>query len=293
MTRLNLEWLETFTTVIRLGSFSGAANQLNVSQPAVSQHMRQLEHHLGVRLAERSGKILRPTPAGTLLLEKITQIQQLLDETHQVIADYTDDVVGHILLGTGATACIHLLPALLHQLRCDYPRLTVGVRTGNTRDIVQAVLDNRIDAGLVALPVTGHALDIIPVLEEELVAISSTPMGGKPISPDLLQAHPLILFEQGSSTRTLIERWFATHHLCAAPVMELGSIEAIKEMVAAGLGNSIVPRMSVKHTADEQRYYIGTLNPPLTRTLAIVTRHDKLLNKALRLVLERIKSPSA
>ncbi|SLM64088.1 MULTISPECIES: LysR family transcriptional regulator [Dickeya] len=290
MTRLNLEWLETFTTVIRLGSFSAAANQLNLSQPAVSQHMRQLEHHMGVRLAERSGKTLRPTPAGTLLLHKIVQIQQVLEETHQIIADYTEDVIGHVLLGTGATACIHLLPAVLGQLRLDYPRLTVGVCTGNTREIVQSVIDNRIDAGLVALPVTTNSLDITPVLEEELVAISNMPMVSGPMSPALLQAQPLILFETGSSTRALIESWFADGSLIPQPVMELGSIEAIKEMVATGLGVSIVPRMSVTRPTDAERYHVLALNPPLMRKLAVVTRHDKPVNKVLRLVLERIKA---
>ncbi|ATZ93511.1 MULTISPECIES: LysR family transcriptional regulator [Dickeya] len=289
MARLNLELLETFTTVIREGSFSAAANRLNLSQPAVSQQFRQLEHYFGVRLAERSGKNLRPTPAGDMLLIKAEQIHRLLGETRQAIAEYTEDVMGHVILGTGATACIHLMPSLLRQLRQDYPRLTVGVRTGNTRDIIQAVIDNRIDAGLVTLPIPSANVAVTPVMEDELVAISNDPAFPESISPAFLHSRPLILFERGSSTRTLIDRWFNDAGTQPQPVMELGSIEAIKEMVLAGLGCSIVPKMSVGSDALASAFHIRPLSPTLHRTLAIVMRQDKPLNKALRLVLERLK----
>ncbi|TYL44262.1 MULTISPECIES: LysR family transcriptional regulator [Dickeya] len=289
MARLNLELLETFTTVMREGSFSAAANRLNLSQPAVSQQFRQLEHYFGVRLAERSGKNLRPTPAGDMLLLKAEQIRQLLDETRQVIADYTEDVMGHVILGTGATACIHLMPSLLRQLRQDYPRLTVGVRTGNTRDIVQAVIDNRIDAGLVTLPIPAASVAVTPLMEDELVAISNDPSLPESVSPAFLHTQPLILFERGSSTRTLIDRWFGDVGTPPQPVMELGSIEAIKEMVLAGLGCSIVPKLSLNSDALTPAFHIRPLSPVLNRTLAIVMRQDKPVNKALRLVLERLK----
>ncbi|WP_027712868.1 LysR family transcriptional regulator [Dickeya chrysanthemi] len=289
MARLNLELLETFTTVMREGSFSAAANRLNLSQPAVSQQFRQLEHYFGVRLAERSGKNLRPTPAGDMLLLKAEQIRQLLDETRQAIADYTEDVMGHVILGTGATACIHLMPSLLRQLRQDYPRLTVGVRTGNTRDIVQAVIDNRIDAGLVTLPIPAASMAVTPLLEDELVAISNDPSLPESVSPASLHTQPLILFERGSSTRTLIDRWFSDVGTPPQPVMELGSIEAIKEMVLAGLGCSIVPKLSLNSDALTPAFHIRPLSPVLNRTLAIVMRQDKPVNKALRLVLERLK----
>ncbi|WJM86401.1 LysR family transcriptional regulator [Dickeya chrysanthemi] len=289
MARLNLELLETFTTVMREGSFSAAANRLNLSQPAVSQQFRQLEHYFGVRLAERSGKNLRPTPAGDMLLLKAEQIRQLLDETRQVIADYTEDIMGHVILGTGATACIHLMPSLLRQLRQDYPRLTVGVRTGNTRDIVQAVIDNRIDAGLVTLPIPAANVAVTPLMEDELVAISNDPSLPESVSPAFLHTQPLILFERGSSTRTLIDRWFSDVGTPPQPVMELGSIEAIKEMVLAGLGCSIVPKLSLNSDALTPAFHIRPLSPVLNRTLAIVMRQDKPVNKALRLVLERLK----
>ncbi|CAH5675877.1 LysR family transcriptional regulator [Enterobacter mori] len=283
MTTLNLGYLATFRLVIQRGSFSAAADVLGISQPAVSLQIRQLEQFLQTRLVERTGRGIKATAAGQALLVHGERIEQAVDETLRSVRAFNHDVSGTITLGTGATACIHLLPPLLQQLRSDYPLLRVGVTTGNTLDIVRAIEENRLDMGLVTLPVSGRALDVMPVMDEEFVFIASQAQQAMftDLRPDALHTLPLIAFESGSGTRALIDGWFEASGLTIAPAMQLGSIEAIKRMVRSGLGYSIVPKMAVEQKADREGLCVSSLSPVLQRQLAVVMRQDKILSKGI------------
>ncbi|MGE8029815.1 LysR family transcriptional regulator [Enterobacter mori] len=283
MTTLNLGYLATFRLVIQRGSFSAAADVLGISQPAVSLQIRQLEQFLQTRLVERTGRGIKATAAGQALLVHGERIEQAVDETLRSVSVFNHDVSGTITLGTGATACIHLLPPLLQQLRSDYPLLRVGVTTGNTLDIVRAIEENRLDMGLVTLPVSGRALDVMPVMDEEFVFIASQAQQAMftDLRPDALHTLPLIAFESGSGTRALIDGWFEASGLTIAPAMQLGSIEAIKRMVRSGLGYSIVPKMAVEQKADREGLCVSSLSPVLQRQLAVVMRQDKILSKGI------------
>ncbi|MDR0162053.1 LysR family transcriptional regulator [Enterobacter ludwigii] len=294
MTTLNLGYLATFRLVIQRGSFSAAADRLGISQPAVSLQIRQLEQFLQTRLVERTGRGIKPTAAGQALLVHGERIQQAVDEAIRSVSEFSHDVSGTITLGTGATACIHLLPPLLQQLGRDYPLLRVGVTTGNTLDIVRAIEENRLDMGLVTLPVSGRALDVTPVMDEEFVFIASLDQqdGFQSLTPAELHAQPFIAFESGSGTRALIDGWFAAEGRILTPVMQLGSIEAIKRMVRAGLGYSIVPRMAVDLAADREGLCVMSLTPVLQRQLAVVMRQDKILSKGIAGIIRILQNPS-
>lgn len=294
MTTLNLGYLATFRLVIQRGSFSAAADLLGISQPAVSLQIRQLEQFLQTRLVERTGRGIKPTAAGQALLVHGERIQQAVDEAIRSVSEFSHDVSGTITLGTGATACIHLLPPLLQQLGRDYPLLRVGVTTGNTLDIVRAIEENRLDMGLVTLPVSGRALDVTPVMDEEFVFIASLDQqdGFQSLTPAALHAQPFIAFESGSGTRALIDGWFAAEGRILTPVMQLGNIEAIKRMVRAGLGYSIVPRMAVDLAADREGLCVLSLTPVLQRQLAVVMRQDKILSKGIAGIIRILQNPS-
>jgi len=292
MTTLNLGYLATFRLVIQRGSFSAAADVLGISQPAVSLQIRQLEQFLQTRLVERTGRSIKATAAGQALLVHGERIELAVNDAVRSVSEFIHEVSGTITLGTGATACIHLLPPLLQQLRGDYPLLSVGVTTGNTLDIVRAIEENRLDMGLVTLPVSGRALDVMPVMDEEFVFIVAREQQRvfNDLTPDVLQAQALIAFESGSGTRALIDGWFAASGYTIAPVMQLGSIEAIKRMVRAGLGYSIVPRMAVEQAADREGLVVGSLAPVLMRQLAVVMRQDKILSKGIAGIIRMLQS---
>lgn len=292
MQRLNLNHLHTFAQVIAHGSFSAAAERLSLTQPAVSLHIRQLETRLNLRLIERVGKRIKPTSAGLTLLEHIGRIDAVVNAALLDLSSHAQGIAGKIAIGTGATACIHLLPNILQTLRRQFPALDVRVSTGNTDAILRDVEQNRLDLALVTLPATGRSLLVTPLLEDEFVGIFSAGQLDMPqlMTAEALSGMPLVVFEGGSSTRRLIDDWYLKAGVRAKPVMELGSIEAIKEMVAAGLGYSIVPRIAVAAAHHRRGLQVKPLTPPLSRTLGIALRQDKPLGSALRKVLEALET---
>ena len=207
---LNLDYLRTFVDVVELGSFSAAAERLNLTQPAISLQIRQLEKRVGVVLIERVGRKARPTAAGVELLEHAGQIDAVVAAALDGMARHAKGVMGRVRLGTGATACIFLLPPVLGDLRQRFPTLEITVSTGNTADVVKAVEDNIIDIGFVTMPASGRALEVMPVLQDEFVLIAPPTMSlPKRVTPAVVAALPVLLFEQGGNTRRIADEWFA------------------------------------------------------------------------------------
>lgn len=287
---LNLDQLKSFGLVIETGSFSAAADRLGLTQPAVSLQIRQLERRLAVRLIERVGKRAKATPAGAELLRHTYHIETAVENAIDALADHASGVTGRVRLGTGATACLYFLPAVLRGLREQFPALGIVVSTGNTEDHVRKVEENSIDLALVTLPAAGRSLSVIPVLDDEFVAIGRrdlAPLKAR-VTPGDLAALPLVLFEPAANTRKLVDRWFAAEGLQPQPVMELGSVEAMKEMAAAGLGYGILPRMAMSGRGAHPDLKISRLDPRMHRTLALVIRRDKPVSRALRVVLDAV-----
>src|SRR5690606_6747588 len=282
MRGLNLDHLRIFLDVIELGSFSSAAQKHGLTQPAVSLQIRQLERRYGLRLAERVGRRVAPTAAGADLLAHIRAIDAEVEQAERSMQAHSTQIVGRVRLGTGATACAYLLPRLLADLRRRFPALEIVASTGNTADVLRGIEANTLDIGLVTLPAPGRMFQTTPVLEDEFVAIfpeqEKWPVR---VTPQALAELPLVLFEPGARTRELVDGWFETAGLRARPVMELGSTEAMKEIVAAGLGCAILPGMAVPAGRGRHGVRVRPLAPRLSRTLAVVLRGDKPLHRGL------------
>lgn len=285
MRGLNLDALRTFAQVIELGSFSAAAERGGITQPAVSLQVRQLERRFGLKLVERVGRRAGPTAAGLELLTHIRAIDAALAQAEQAMTAHASQVTGRVRLGTGATACTYLLPPLLADLRRRFPALDVVASTGNTADMLRGLESNTLDIGLVTLPAPGRMIEATPVLEDEFVAIfpaRGTLAIPDTVTPQALAALPLVLFEPGARTRRLVDDWFEAAGVAAKPVMELGSTEAMKEIVAAGLGCAVLPRLAVSRAGQRSALAVRSLTPRLSRTLAVVVRRDKPLSRGLR-----------
>lgn len=284
MRGLNLDQLMTFVDVVELGSFSAAAERAGISQPAVSLQIRQIERQLGVRLVERVGRRVQPTPAGQDLLIHARRLKEEVANALEAIAPHRAGMLGRLRIGTGATACIYLLPPILRRVRERMPGLEITVQTGNTPDMLKLLEANALDLALVTLPVAHRAFEVTEACEDELVAVypAGEAAPAKPVTPAFLAERPLLLYEGGGSTRRLIDRWFARAGTMPKPVMELGSVEAIKPLIGAGLGWAILPRLAVAHSSAAEPVAVCSLSPRLTRRLGIVLRRDKHLSKGLR-----------
>src|SRR5712664_1963824 len=168
---VQLTHLVALQAVARHGSFSRAARELRLTQPAVSMQVRQLELALGLPLLERVGKRAFPTKAGELLLAHAGRALRELETGLEVVQQLRGIVAGRIRLGTSASFSIYLLPPALRRFRSRYPRTELVVVTGNAPEITRAVVANELDIGIVSLPVRERELAVTPLHRDELVAI--------------------------------------------------------------------------------------------------------------------------
>ena len=284
MRDLRLDQLRTFTEVIARGSFSAAAARLRLTQPAVSLQVRQLEKRLGVRLIERVGKRATPTLAGAELLDHAQRVDAAVAAALEGMARHAGGTLGRVRIGTGATACIYLLPPVLRDLRRRFPGLEITVKTGNTAEVLRELEENSLDLGLVTLPAPGRGFAVTPLLEDPFVAIAPAEGEALPkvVTPARLAELPLVLYEAGGNTRRVVDEWFARAGIALTPVMDLGSVEAIKELVGASLGCAVLPGLAVRDAGERIPIVSRPLSPRLHRRLALVLRRDKILTKGLR-----------
>ncbi len=289
---LSFDRLRAFNHVVELGSFSAAAERLELSQPAVSQQVRELEKNVGVRLIERIGRRAAPTAAGEELLGHARRIDADVGAALDAMARHANGTIGRIRIGSGATACIYFLPPILRALRGRFPALDIVVSTGNTSDILKMIEDNSLDFGFVTMPAAGRVFEVEPLLDDEFVAIAAPDADAFPerVSPADLARRHLLLPQSGANTRTLIDQWAMRGGIALKPVMQLDSVEAIKEIVGAGLGCGIVPKLALPQAQARRQLVIRSLQPKLIRKLAIVMRRDKQLHRGLREAIGAMRS---
>jgi DNA-binding transcriptional LysR family regulator len=290
MRSLNLDHLQTLMEVVALGSFSAAARQLNLSQPAVSLQIRELEARCGVRLIERSGKHVLPTAAGRDLIAHAERIRGEAERALAAMRRHKGGHIGRVHLGAGPTALAYLLPPVLQRLREKYPEIDLVVTTGTTHDIAEQIQANRFDLGFTALPVDGDQLVTIPVRTDPMVAILPATDADIPaaITPADVDRRPLILEYQRVPHGQLSRAWLRAAGIEVRPMLEFNTIEAITSAVAAGLGMAIIPSPAVTHGPPLNSIVVRPLDPPLVRTLGLVQRRDKPDNPALRAVRDEI-----
>ena len=281
---ITLAPLRALQAVARHGSFSRAATELGLTQPAVSMQISQLESRVGMPLLERVGKRAIPPEAGELLLAHAARAFLELEAGLERVRRLRGIVAGRLRLGTSASISIYLLPPLLRRFRTRYPETELVIVTGNASEIVASVAANDLDLGIVSLPVRARELVVAPFYRDELVAIAPparTWPARRPVGARELAAEPLILFERGATLRRVIDAWFQRGGAPPARVMEMGNTEAIKKLVQAGLGRSVTSWFSVKSEVRARALAARRLSPPLHRQIGLVHRRDKTRTPAL------------
>lgn len=259
----------TFLTVCRTGSFTRAAEELHVTQPAVSQHVRQLERHYGQPLFEKTGRGVEPTAAGRVLYRALSTME---DDERRLRAELealrAEAPAAPLRLGCTRTVADYVAPSLLAGHLRRHPEGRVLMRTGNTQELVGLIEQGEIDLALVEGSFDHKAFESEVFSRERYVAVAAS--GERPDSVVELLGQRLILREPGSGTREILERHLATRDLAVtdfAGVIELSSIPAIKACVAAGTGVSFLYRAAV-----ERELADGTLVDVTPRDLEI--EHD-------------------
>jgi LysR family transcriptional regulator, transcriptional activator of the cysJI operon len=253
--------LKVFRTVAENLSFRRAGEELYLTQPAVTLQIKALEEDLGVPLFDRTGRQIALTPAGTVLLECVGEIDRLLTAAEQEIAGLRGEVAGELRIGVSTTIAQYVLPRMLGEFHKKNPQVRLMVESGNTEEIVNALREKHIALGLIEGPARRGNVREEPFLEDELVLLvpaSHEWAGSGPIQVAQLADAPLLIREQGSGSRRVIEQALekAGVKLKSLKIaLELDSTEAIKSAVEAGLGVGFASRWATYKEAE-----MGTLH---------------------------------
>ena len=243
--------LVVFRAVAEQLSFRKAAEELYLTQPAVSLQIKALEEDIGVQLFDRSGAHITLTAAGKVLLNYCEQVKTLLVQTEHEIAALSGEHAGQLALGASTTIAQYVLPRLLGEFRREHPRVHPTLISGNTEQIVEALVQQKIVLGFIEGPARNREVKTEPFLEDELALIASTAhewAERNSVSCSEISSIPLLMRERGSGTRHVIEMALERQGVKRSSlhiVMELDSTEAIKSAVEAGLGIGFVSRWAM------------------------------------------------
>jgi DNA-binding transcriptional LysR family regulator len=284
--------LQVFHTVARLLSFTKAAESLHMTQPAVTFQVRQLEEYFNTRLFDRTHNRISLTEAGQRVYEFADRIFELYAQMEDAVRDMTGEIRGVLIIGASTTIAEYMLPSLLGDFKKKYPDVNVHLRVSNSDGIVSMVENNDIDLGVVESPVMNKNLVVEECRKDRLVAIVAPqhPLAAKQQIkiPELLE-YAYIAREEGSGTREVIQDYLSEQGMNPGDVhvsMELGSPEAIKGAVEAGMGVAIVSEVTIHKELQLGTLVALELDPQIERPFSFVHQKQKFRQRAMDELLE-------
>jgi DNA-binding transcriptional LysR family regulator len=280
---MDFDQLETFLEVARNLSFSRAAERRFRTQPAISAQIRALEEEVGARLLDRTGGKVSITAAGKIFLTYVESALEARRGAMRAVAEAERVPGGEIVVAANEGSCLHLLPEVFAEFKASYPDVAITVKRSETREILEAIIDNSADFGVAAMPVTDKRITAVPIHKDELVLI--TPAGHplaqySEINVAQIDDYPLLLPKAGR-TRDSIDHIFEERNMKPNVSMELDSSELLKRFVSAGVGIGFCPYTTA---LGDVRLGITAIvrlaDAQIRRDMALVFRKDKALSRA-------------
>jgi LysR family transcriptional regulator, cell division regulator len=276
--------LRVFEAVARLGGMNRAAAELNTVQSNVTARIRQLEDELGTPLFHRHARGVDLTDAGRRLLPYAARVRQMLDEARRAVDD-DGAPRGPLTIGSLETTAALRLSPLLAAYAADYPKVDLVIRTGTTCELIEQVLENRLEGAFVCGPVDHAEIDSEAVFHEELALITAR---GIPTIDEALTKRDLriVVLRAGCSYGERLEAIIARRGITASRMLEFGTLEAIIGCVAAGLGVTLLPKSLIGPVWREERVAVHTLPPEEAEVETLfIRRRDAFVSSALKAFL--------
>ena len=290
-----LRQFEVFLAVAKAASFRVAAEAMHLSQPALSQHVAEMERELGARLFDRLGRKVALTEAGRILEEHALRLFASVTSAREAVADLSELKRGSLVIGASTTPGIYVLPGIIAAFQGKYPRVVLSLRLGNSALIEERIRRNEVDLGVVG----GHPLRpgeecVTAGLLDELVLIvpPKHPWARRrEIQPAQLGGQRLLVREDGSATRQVTERALQRAGGKINASMELGHTEAIKQAVMAGLGVAFVSRHSIRgELAAGQLHALRLRGLRIRRHFHIIHNEARTLSASAKAFVELLKT---
>jgi DNA-binding transcriptional LysR family regulator len=286
---MDFEQLETFLEVARLASFSRAAEKRFRTQPAISSQIRALEAEVGARLLDRSGGKVSLTAAGKLFQKYAEETLGSRRAMLTALAESERVPRGELVVGANEGTCLHILPEVFSDFKRRYPAVAVNIKRSDYAGILESILDNSVDFGVVSLPVSDNRLTVVLIHNDELVIIAPPPHPlAKMKTASIAEAckFPLVI-PQAGHTRDALEELFYDRKLKPRYAMELDSSELLKRFVAANVGVGFIARSNI--VEDVRAGILSATriaDAQIRRDLALVFRKDKALSRAARAFID-------
>ena len=292
---MDFDQLHTFLEIVRLKSFSKAAQTCYRTQPAISAQVRQLEQELRTELFERFGSRISLTTAGRIFADYAEQMLDLRRRAQDAIAELETNPRGELVIAANEATCIYILPKVFSEYCRQFPGVQLQVVRSYGSHVMEAVLDNSADFGLTQLPVDEKRLQVVNIHRDEIRVIipSGHPLEGRGgVTAREAVQFPLLLPKQGK-TRMRLNEWLEPVEDDVHITMELDSTEMMKRFVAAGLGISFVAASNCQEEIAAGALRAIPMAPePLVRRLGLIYRKDKALSKAalgfIQVVLDNV-----
>lgn len=266
---MDLRQLEIIRAIAETGSFTAAGHKLHVSQSAISRQILLLEDELKTPVFLRIGRRIRITPAGESLLQLSHRVFQDLNDTVATISDSQETLRGTVRILGGMTVCLYVFPSLLSELAKQHPTLEAKIVSDSTERCLQSLRAGTGDIALLTLPIRDADMVTVPVLQEELLVVTSAkhPLTKRrKVNAQDLASQPFVLFESGSNTRRVVDEFFASAGIEPRIVMETENVEILKALVRHGHGITIVSYQSVARDVASGHLYCARIDGrPLIR----------------------------
>jgi DNA-binding transcriptional LysR family regulator len=265
MPLMDMHRLAVFCKVVELQSFTKAGEEMFLSQPTISEHIRSLEEMLGEKLLDRLGKDIFPTPVGKILYGYAQQILQLREEAIQEVARFKGELAGRLILGASLDPGTYFLPKTVGSFKASYPSIQIAIKILGITEIVEAVLKGNLEVGLIGSKWKDNRFELEEIFSDELALIvfPEHPWRGRDeILMEEIYGEPFILRERGSGVRMVMEQILESHDFDFSKlsvVAEMASTEAIRQSLRARLGISIISKLAIAEDLERSSLFTVSL----------------------------------
>ena len=291
---LGMTNLITLSLVASHGSFTRAAEALGVSQPSVSQQIRDLERSVGLPVVQQKGRSIAVTPVGLELAEIGRRIALERERASRVASRHRDGHLGRLTLGASMTTGAHVIPKIIARLHAERPDAIMELRIGNTFDVAEMVTNDIVDIGIIEGKIDRGELLVIPFASDRVICIAQARFDApdEMLTPDDVRTSTLLVREDGSGTRQVVEEALSLQGFSFAQTLLFGTNQTITAAVIHGLGIAWVPQISVeRELASGYVRELRFTTPPITREFSIIRRRDTMPTPLGEALIAMLRAP--
>lgn len=294
---MDIHQLKVFTSVFRNKSFSKASEELHLTQPTISNHIKALEDEFACKLFDRLGRTIIPTKEAEVLFSHSLEVIEKVGVLKEAIVEMKKDLTGKLIIGASSIPGVYLMPRIMTEFQKRYPSITFQIVISDSRGIIDSISRHEVLLGIVGARIGNEQIHYVPFIEDELIAVSSPSLvrESKMTLKELVKL-PMVLREEGSGTRRETEKFMESKGVSLEGIKLagiFGSTDAVKQAVKAGLGVSILSKFSV---ADELDYKIlheiKLTDIEMKRKFYIVTHKKRTLPRVYDAFLKHIIAAS-